>query len=110
MAQGEFWIFDPQANYSLLDVVAPEAKVRAPVEMVGWALAGPSGIRRVDVSTDDGQILNAAELSVESLALHLDDMEVLLRTVRAWALPRSCARDRRRRPLAAAERPRTAPG
>jgi hypothetical protein len=55
--------FYPQANYSLLDVVAPEAKVRAPVEMVGWALAGPSGIRRVDVSTDDGQTWNAAVLS-----------------------------------------------
>jgi DMSO/TMAO reductase YedYZ molybdopterin-dependent catalytic subunit len=56
--------FYPRANYSLLDVVAPEAKVRAPVEMVGWALAGPSGIRRVDVSTDDGQTWNAAELNV----------------------------------------------
>jgi DMSO/TMAO reductase YedYZ molybdopterin-dependent catalytic subunit len=55
--------FYPQANYSLLDVVAPEAKVRAPVEMVGWALAGPSGIRRVDISTDDGKTWNAAELS-----------------------------------------------
>ncbi len=55
--------FYPQANYSLLDVVAPEAKVRAPVEMVGWALAGPSGIRWVDVSTDDGRTWNAAELS-----------------------------------------------
>jgi DMSO/TMAO reductase YedYZ molybdopterin-dependent catalytic subunit len=55
--------FYPQANYSLLDVVAPEAKVRAPVEMVGWALAGPSGIRRVDVSTDDAKTWNAAELS-----------------------------------------------
>jgi DMSO/TMAO reductase YedYZ molybdopterin-dependent catalytic subunit len=55
--------FYPQANYSLLDVVAPEAKVRAPVEMVGWALAGPSGIRQVDISTDDGKTWNAAELS-----------------------------------------------
>jgi DMSO/TMAO reductase YedYZ molybdopterin-dependent catalytic subunit len=54
--------FYPQANYSLLDVVAPEAKVRSPVEMVGWALAGPSGIRRVDVSTDDGKTWNAARL------------------------------------------------
>jgi DMSO/TMAO reductase YedYZ molybdopterin-dependent catalytic subunit len=55
--------FYPQANYSLLDVVAPEAKVRAPVELVGWALAGPSGIRRVDVSTDDGKSWHAAELT-----------------------------------------------
>ena len=30
------------------------AKVNAPVEIVGWALAGPSGIKRVEISTDDG--------------------------------------------------------
>jgi DMSO/TMAO reductase YedYZ molybdopterin-dependent catalytic subunit len=53
----------PQANYRLLDLVAPGAKVKAPVEMVGWALAGPSGIRRVDVSIDDGVSWNAALLS-----------------------------------------------
>jgi DMSO/TMAO reductase YedYZ molybdopterin-dependent catalytic subunit len=56
-------LFYPRANYSLLDLIAPEAKVKAPVEMVGWALAGPSGVRRVDVSTDDGSTWNAAGLS-----------------------------------------------
>jgi DMSO/TMAO reductase YedYZ molybdopterin-dependent catalytic subunit len=55
--------FYPQVSYSLFNLIAPEAKVTAPVEMVGWALAGPSGIRRVDVSTDDGASWNAAELA-----------------------------------------------
>ncbi|MGH7914601.1 MAG: molybdopterin-dependent oxidoreductase [Candidatus Binataceae bacterium] len=55
--------FYPQASYSLFDLVAPEARVRSPVEMVGWALAGPSGIRRVDISTDDGKSWKAADLS-----------------------------------------------
>jgi DMSO/TMAO reductase YedYZ molybdopterin-dependent catalytic subunit len=54
--------FYPQANYSLLDMSTPQAKVTAPIEMVGWALAGPSGIRRVDLSTDDGETWQAAEL------------------------------------------------
>jgi hypothetical protein len=30
--------------------------------MVGWAFAGPSGIQRVDISTDDGATWMAAEL------------------------------------------------
>ena len=30
--------------------------------MIGWALAGLSGIRRLAVSTDDGKTWNAAEL------------------------------------------------
>ncbi len=55
--------FYPQVSYSLFNLIAPAAKVTAPVEMVGWALAGPSGIRRVDVSTDDGATWNAAELT-----------------------------------------------
>jgi DMSO/TMAO reductase YedYZ molybdopterin-dependent catalytic subunit len=55
--------FHPHTNYSWLDLAAPEARVRTPVEMVGWALAGPSGIQRVDVSTDGGTTWAAAELS-----------------------------------------------
>jgi len=50
--------------HSLLNLIAPEPTVVAPVEMEGWALAGPSGIKRVDISTDDGATWNAAELAV----------------------------------------------
>jgi len=46
----------------LLDRIVPEATVIAPVEMVGWAVAGRSGIKRVDISTDDGATWTAAEL------------------------------------------------
>lgn len=45
------------------NLITPPAIVRAPLEMVGWALAGPSGIRRVDISTDDGATWSAAELA-----------------------------------------------
>jgi DMSO/TMAO reductase YedYZ molybdopterin-dependent catalytic subunit len=46
----------------LFDRIIPEATVTVPVEMVGWALAGPSGIRRVEISTDDGATWSPAEL------------------------------------------------
>lgn len=55
--------FHPQVSYSLFNLIAPAAKVAAPVDIVGWALAGPSGIRRVDISTDSGAAWNAAELT-----------------------------------------------
>jgi DMSO/TMAO reductase YedYZ molybdopterin-dependent catalytic subunit len=58
--------FYPRANYSLLNFLAPQATVKAPVTLVGWAIAGPSGIRRVEVSTDDGATWNAAELTQNS--------------------------------------------
>jgi DMSO/TMAO reductase YedYZ molybdopterin-dependent catalytic subunit len=40
----------------------PTARVKAPVEIAGWALAGPSGVKRVQISTDDGATWNAARL------------------------------------------------
>jgi DMSO/TMAO reductase YedYZ molybdopterin-dependent catalytic subunit len=55
--------FYPQVSYSLFNLVAPAARVTAPVEMVGWALAGPSGVHRVDVSTDDGATWDTAEIT-----------------------------------------------
>jgi DMSO/TMAO reductase YedYZ molybdopterin-dependent catalytic subunit len=36
--------------------------VKPPVDIYGWALAGPAGIRSVDVSIDDGATWNPAEL------------------------------------------------
>jgi DMSO/TMAO reductase YedYZ molybdopterin-dependent catalytic subunit len=58
--------FSPHVGYGFLGLLAPEATVKAPVKMIGWALAGPSGIRRVDVSTDDGATWKAAELAQNS--------------------------------------------
>lgn len=55
--------FYPQVSYNFFNLIAPAAKVTAPVELAGWALAGPSGVRRVDLSTDDGATWNTAELA-----------------------------------------------
>src|SRR5262249_54206026 len=47
--------FAPMAEGGgLLSLFDRSIKVTAPVDIVGWALAGPSGIRRVEVSCDDG--------------------------------------------------------
>src|SRR6516225_3390756 len=56
--------FYPRRPSGVLDILSFDtaAKVTAPVDLVGWALAGPSGIRRVDVSTDDGATWHAARL------------------------------------------------
>lgn len=42
--------------------LAVATRVAAPVDVWGWALAGPSGIRKVEVSTDDGQSWREARL------------------------------------------------
>ena len=39
-----------------------KAKVSAPLDIYGWALAGPSGIKRVEVSADDGVTWHNAQL------------------------------------------------
>ena len=39
-----------------------KAKVTAPLDIYGWALAGPSGIKRVEVSADDGGTWHNAQL------------------------------------------------
>ncbi len=56
--------FYPRHPSGILDLLSLDttAKVIAPVELVGWALAGPSGIRRVEVSTDGGATWRAARL------------------------------------------------
>jgi DMSO/TMAO reductase YedYZ molybdopterin-dependent catalytic subunit len=56
--------FYPRRPRGLLGLLSLDeaAKVTAPVELAGWALAGPSGIRRVEVSTDDGATWHAARL------------------------------------------------
>ncbi|HKD66193.1 MAG TPA: molybdopterin-dependent oxidoreductase [Candidatus Binataceae bacterium] len=47
--------FSPRLPGSFFDIFERAVPAKAPVDIVGWALAGPSGIRRVQVSTDDGK-------------------------------------------------------
>lgn len=56
--------FYPRPSGGVLDFLAlgGSAKVSGPVDIVGWALAGPSGIKRVEVSTDDGASWRPAQI------------------------------------------------
>jgi DMSO/TMAO reductase YedYZ molybdopterin-dependent catalytic subunit len=56
--------FYPRPNGGILDILSlsSAARVTGPVEIIGWALAGPAGVKRVDVSTDDGATWHRAEL------------------------------------------------
>jgi DMSO/TMAO reductase YedYZ molybdopterin-dependent catalytic subunit len=56
--------FFPRPSGGILDILSfdTSAKVTAPVNLTGWALAGPAGIRRVEVSTDNGLTWHAARL------------------------------------------------
>jgi DMSO/TMAO reductase YedYZ molybdopterin-dependent catalytic subunit len=56
--------FYPRPSEGILDVLSFDtaAKVAAPVELAGWALAGPAGIQRVEVSTDGGSTWHVARL------------------------------------------------
>jgi DMSO/TMAO reductase YedYZ molybdopterin-dependent catalytic subunit len=56
--------FYPRPASGILDLLSfdTSAKVTAPLDLTGWALAGPSGIRRVEVSTDGGLTWHIARL------------------------------------------------
>lgn len=54
--------FTPRPYHSFLSVFSGTAELNGPADLIGWALAGPSGIRRVEVSTDDGKTWNDAEI------------------------------------------------
>ncbi len=55
--------FYPRTPHSsLLRLISPVPRLRAPVDIVGWALAGPAGVRKVEVSTDGGKSFSEAEL------------------------------------------------
>jgi DMSO/TMAO reductase YedYZ molybdopterin-dependent catalytic subunit len=54
--------FAPRQPGGVLGLISPAPRVKAPVDIIGWALAGPSGVRRVEVSTDGGKVFNTAEL------------------------------------------------
>jgi DMSO/TMAO reductase YedYZ molybdopterin-dependent catalytic subunit len=54
--------FSPRVEGGLMSIFDRKAKVTAPLDMYGWALAGPSGIKRVEVSADDGLTWHEAQL------------------------------------------------
>jgi DMSO/TMAO reductase YedYZ molybdopterin-dependent catalytic subunit len=54
--------FSPRLPGSFFDVFSRAVPIKAPVDIVGWALAGPSGIRRVQLSVDDGTTWHDARL------------------------------------------------
>lgn len=54
--------FYPRSSGGLLSLFSTAARVRGPVDIFGWALAGPSGVRRVELSIDDGKSWRDAEL------------------------------------------------
>lgn len=56
--------FSPRPAGGILDILSfnTVAKVAAPVVIEGWALAGPEGVKRVAISTDDGASWHDAEL------------------------------------------------
>jgi DMSO/TMAO reductase YedYZ molybdopterin-dependent catalytic subunit len=58
--------FSPRLPGSFFDIFARAVPVKAPVDIVGWALAGPSGIKRVQVSTGDGRNWHDARLNSNS--------------------------------------------
>jgi len=58
--------FSPRVEGGLLALFDKTAQAKAPVDIYGWALAGPSGIRRVEISTDDGVTWRIAELVANS--------------------------------------------
>jgi DMSO/TMAO reductase YedYZ molybdopterin-dependent catalytic subunit len=54
--------FSPRVEGGLMSLFDRKAKVRGPVDIYGWALAGPAGIKRVEVSADDGVTWHDARL------------------------------------------------
>lgn len=54
--------FSPHVEGGMRSLFDRSARVTAPADIYGWALAGPSGIKRVDASYDDGKSWHAATL------------------------------------------------
>lgn len=54
--------FSPKVEGGMMAFFDSKPKVSAPLDIYGWALAGPAGIKRVEVSTDDGATWRDAEL------------------------------------------------
>jgi DMSO/TMAO reductase YedYZ molybdopterin-dependent catalytic subunit len=54
--------FYPRAPSGFFNLLSSKTRIKAPLDIVGWALAGPSGVRGVEVSTDGGTAWHHAEL------------------------------------------------
>ena len=54
--------FSPKPSGGVLSLFGGSAEVSGPIDIVGWALAGPSGIKRVEISTDNGVMWREAEI------------------------------------------------
>jgi DMSO/TMAO reductase YedYZ molybdopterin-dependent catalytic subunit len=54
--------FAPHVEGGMMAMFEHQPRVTAPVEIWGWALAGPSGVRRVQVSSDDGATWRDAQI------------------------------------------------
>jgi DMSO/TMAO reductase YedYZ molybdopterin-dependent catalytic subunit len=54
--------FSPRPKDGLLPFLGGSVDVHDPTDFYGWALAGPSGIKRVDISLDEGATWREAEL------------------------------------------------
>jgi hypothetical protein len=57
-------VFSPRPSGGILDILSfnNTTKVTAPVAIHGWALAGPAGIKRVEISVDDGASWRDAQI------------------------------------------------
>jgi hypothetical protein len=58
--------FSPRLTGSFFDIFGRAVPVKAPADIVGWALAGPSGIRRVQVSIDGGRTWHDARFAANT--------------------------------------------
>jgi DMSO/TMAO reductase YedYZ molybdopterin-dependent catalytic subunit len=53
--------FYPRIEGGWMSIFDRSVNVKAPVEIRGWSLAGPSGIKRVQISSDDGATWHDAQ-------------------------------------------------
>lgn len=54
--------FSPRPAAGLLSILGGSVDIHGPIDFYGWALAGPSGIKRVDISLDEGASWQKAEV------------------------------------------------
>jgi DMSO/TMAO reductase YedYZ molybdopterin-dependent catalytic subunit len=54
--------FSPRPPDGLATLLGGSVSIQGPTDIYGWALAGPSGIKRVDISLDEGATWQPAEV------------------------------------------------
>ena len=54
--------FSPKPPDGLLSILGGSVDIHGPTDFYGWALAGPSGIKRVEISIDEGASWSDAEI------------------------------------------------